>query len=70
MPRKANYIDNPVAKAVERCGGLKRAAKVMGVGRSTIWRWRQAGRITKFSAAVALAHEIEWPIERLASAAR
>lgn len=65
MPRKALYPDNSVAEAIMRCGGLSRAAKVMKVSRTTIWRWRTEGKINKFDAAILLAKEIEWPVERL-----
>lgn len=65
MPRKALYPENPVAEAIRRCGGLSRVALVTGVSRTTIWRWRKHGRINKFDAAIALAKEIEWPVERL-----
>ena len=65
MPRKPTFPDNPVADAIARCGGVHKAMLIMGVGRTTIWRWRKDGHITKLDAAVKLAKALQWSVERL-----
>ena len=59
--------ENNIQMAIRLCGGDRRVAELTGVSRTTVWRWKTAGHIRDFEAALKIAKELKCPVDHLAS---
>jgi len=66
MRRRAKRPGNAVADAIERIGGVVRAATVCRVSEATLRRWCRKGRVRLLGPAVRLSKAAAISIERLA----